>query len=47
MNDWNLAKSYKEIERVIYQNDSEVDNETTNPDENSDSEIIDEKSRRT
>ncbi len=42
MNDWNLAKSYKEIERVIYQDDSEVDNETTNPDGNSDSEIIDE-----
>ena len=42
MNDWNLEKSYKKIERVIYQNDSEVDNETTNPDENSDSEIIDE-----
>ena len=42
MNDWNLAKSYKEIERVIYQNDSEVGNETTNPDGNSEPEIIDE-----
>ena len=42
MNDWNLEKSYKKIEQVIYQDDNEVDNETTNPDGNSDSEIIDE-----
>lgn len=42
MNDWNLEKSYKKIERVIYQYDSEVGNETTNPDGNSEPEIIDE-----
>ena len=42
MNDWNIAQSYKKIERIIYQDDSKVDNETTNPDGNSDSEIIDE-----
>jgi zinc D-Ala-D-Ala carboxypeptidase len=45
MNDWNLEKSYKKIEQVIYQDDNKTEDETskpTNPDENSDSEIIDE-----
>ncbi|QUW23742.1 D-alanyl-D-alanine carboxypeptidase family protein [Sporosarcina sp. Marseille-Q4063] len=45
MNDWNLEKSYKKIEQVIYQDDNKVDDETTepvNPDENYDSENIDE-----
>ena len=45
MNDWDLEKSYKKIEQVIYRDDNKVEDETTesaNPDESSDSEIIDE-----
>jgi zinc D-Ala-D-Ala carboxypeptidase len=45
MNDWNLEKSYKKIEQVIYQDDNKTEDETSkpaNPEENSDSEIIDE-----
>ena len=46
MNDWNFEKSYKKVEHaialVIYPEDNKVENETTRPDENSDSEIIDE-----
>ncbi|WP_246231618.1 M15 family metallopeptidase [Sporosarcina jiandibaonis] len=49
MNDWNLEKSYEKVEDaitlVIYKDDNKVEDETTeptNPDENSDSEIIDE-----
>jgi zinc D-Ala-D-Ala carboxypeptidase len=45
MNDWNLEKSYKKIEQVIFQEDNKTEDETSkpaNPEENSDSEIIDE-----
>jgi zinc D-Ala-D-Ala carboxypeptidase len=45
MNDWNLEKSYKKIEQVIFQEDNKTEDETSkpaNPEGNSDSEIIDE-----
>ncbi|MBO1910795.1 D-alanyl-D-alanine carboxypeptidase family protein, partial [Microvirga sp. 3-52] len=45
LNDWDLEKSYKKIEQVIYQDANESEDETTKPantEENVESEIIDE-----